>query len=91
MWAFRKQPGDLRPEEQRVLRKLWEAAPKLKQAYDFRQQLTAIFEQDISKTIAKRKIQAWIEQVQLSGLKYFDEFLKTLEHWREEITNYFID
>jgi transposase len=91
MWAFRKQPGDLRPEEQRVLRKLWEAAPKLKQAYDLRQQLTAIFEQDISKTIAKRKIQAWIEQVQLSGLKYFDEFLKTLEHWREEITNYFID
>ena len=90
MWAFRKQPADLRPEERQVLRKLWKVAPKLKQAYDLRQQLTAIFEQPISKPTAKRKIQAWIRRVQKSGLKCFDEFLKTLEHWWEEITNYFI-
>ena len=91
MWAFRKQPGDLRPEERRVLKKLWELAPKLKQAYDLREQLTAIFEQNLTKEVAKRKIQAWILQVQLSGLQCFDAFLKTLEHWWEEITNYFID
>lgn len=90
MWAFRKQPADLRPEERQVLRKLWKVAPKLKPAYDLRQQLTAIFEQPISKPTAKRKIQAWIRRVQKSGLKCFDEFLKTLEHWWEEITNYFI-
>jgi len=90
MWAFRKQPADLRPEERQVLRKLWKLAPKLKQAYDLRQQLTAIFEQPISKPTAKRKIQAWMRRVQKSGLKCFDEFLKTLEHWWEEITNYFI-
>jgi transposase len=52
--------------------------------------LTAIFEQPISKPTAKRKIQAWMRRVQKSGLKCFDEFLKTLEHWWEEITNYFI-
>lgn len=91
MWAFRKQPTDLRPEERRVLKKLWELAPKLKQAYDLREQLTAIFEQNLSKEVAKRKIQAWIQQVQLSGLQCFDTFLKTLEHWWEEIMNYFID
>jgi transposase len=91
MWAFRKQPGDLRPEERRVLKKLWELAPKLKQAYDLREQLTAIFEQNLSMEVAKRKIQAWIQQVQLSGLHCFDPFLKTLEHWWEEIMNYFID
>ena len=91
MWAFRKQPGDLRPEERRVLKKLWELAPKLKQAYDLREQLTAIFEQNLTKEVAKRKIQAWILQVQLSGLQCFDAFLKTLEHWWEEIMNYFID
>jgi transposase len=90
MWAFRKQPADLRPEERQVLRKLWKVAPKLKPAYDLRQQLTAIFEQPISKPTAKRKIQAWMRRVQKSGLKCFDEFLKTLEHWWEEITNYFI-
>lgn len=91
MWAFRKQPADLRSEERQVLRNLWKVAPKLKKAYDLRQQLTAIFEQPISKATAQRKIQAWIRRVQKSGLKCFDEFLKTLEHWWEEITNYFID
>ena len=91
MWAFRKSPADLRTEERQVLRRLWKVAPKLKQAYDLRQQLTAIFEQNISQTVGQLKIQTWIQLVQKSGLKCFDEFLKTLEHWWEEITNYFVD
>jgi len=91
MWAFRKQPQDLRPEERQVLRKLWKVAPKLKQAYDLRQQLTAIFKQKISQADGKRKIRAWIKRVENSGLKCFNEFLSTLEHWWEEITNYFVD
>ena len=91
MWAFRKKPADLRPEERRVLKKLWEYAPKLKQAYDLREQLTIIFNQTISRVVAQRKIKAWAQRVKKSGLKCFDEFLKTLEHWWEEITNYFID
>lgn len=91
MWAFRKQPEDLRPEERQVLRKLWKYAPKLRQAYDLRLQLTVIFEQAIPQAVGKRKIRAWIKQVQKSGLKCFDEFIKTLEHWWEAITNYFFD
>jgi transposase len=91
MWAFRKQPENLRPEERQVLRALWKVAPKLKQAYDLRQQLTDIFDQPISQTVGKQKIRAWIQRVQKSRLKCFDEFLKTLAHWWEEITHYFID
>ena len=91
MWAFRKPPEDLRPEERQVLKKLWKLAPQLKQAYDLRQQLTAIFDQPISPAVGKRKIRAWIKRVKQSGLNCFDEFLKTLEHWWEEITNYFVD
>jgi transposase len=91
LWAFRKSPADLRPEERQVLKRLWGYAPLLKQAYDLREQLTAIFEQDLSKAAAQRKIRAWIQQVQRSGLRCFDAFLQTLEHWWEEITNYFID
>jgi transposase len=91
MWAFRKKPGNLRPEERHVLRKLFQYAPQLKQAYDLREQLTAIFEQSISKPVAERKIQAWIQRVRQSGLKCFDTFLPTLEYWWEEITNYFVD
>lgn len=91
MWAFRKRPTDLRPEERKVLRKLLEYSSNLKQAYDLRQQLTAIFEQDISKKVAQRKIQAWIRRVEQSELTCFDAFLQTLDHWWEEITNYFVD
>lgn len=91
LWAFRKSPADLRPEECQVLQRLWGYAPQLKQAYDLREQLTAIFEQDLSKVAAQHKIRAWIHQVQHSGLRCFDAFLQTLEHWWEEITNYFLE
>jgi transposase len=90
LWAFRKKPEDLKPEECQVLDRLFTLAPKLKLAYDLRQQLTAIFEQPLSKQAAQIKIQAWIERVKKSGLKCFDDFLKTLAHWWEEITNYFV-
>ena len=91
MWAFRKQPDDLTAEEHRVLRKLFQYAPQLKQAYALRQQLTAIFDQDLPKAQGQKKIRNWIRRVRLSGLKCFDKFLKTLERWWEEITNYFDD
>lgn len=91
MWAFRKQPDELTTEEQRVLRKLFQYAPQLKHAYALRQQLTAIFDQDLSKVQGQKKIRNWIKRVRQSGLKCFDKFLKTLERWWEEITHYFED
>jgi transposase len=90
MWAFRKKPADLKPEEREVLRRLFDYAPRLEQTYQLREQLTAIFEERISKTLAKIKIQGWIKRVEKSGLKCFDDFLKTLVNWWEEITNYFV-
>ena len=90
LWAFRKSPTELRPEERQVLKRVWGYAPHLKQAYDLREQLTAIFEQNLSKAEAQRKIRVWIRQVQRSGLHCFDPFLQTLAHWWEEITNFFI-
>ena len=91
LWAFRKKPHNLKPQERQVLRKLFRHAPQLKQAYALRKQLTTIFDQKISKAVGQRKIRAWIKQVEKSGLQCFDKFLKMLENWWEEITNYFID
>jgi len=90
LWAFRKNPEDLRPEERQVLKRFFSSSPKAKLAYDLRQQLTAIFEQHLSKKQAQTKIRAWMTQVRNSGLTCFDDFLSTLERWWEEITNYFI-
>jgi transposase len=90
LWALRKKQSDLKPEERKVLRTLFSFSPQLKIAYALQFQLTAIFDQKISKTIAKMKIKAWIKRVKKSGLTCFDDFLKTLDNWWEEITNFFI-
>lgn len=90
LWACRKKYADLRPEERKVRKLLFEYAPKLKLAYALQDQLTAIFDQPISKKVAKTRIQAWKKRVQASRLKCFDGFLKTLERWWEEILNFFV-
>ena len=73
------------------MRKLFfEYAPKLKLAYSLQDQLSAIFDQPISKKVAKIRIQAWKKRVQASQLKCFDRFIKTLERWWEEILNFFV-
>jgi len=89
MWALRKKPADLTAEERRTLRILLRHLPKLKQAYDLQQQLTAIFDQQISPAIAKSKIRAWIKRVAKSGVTCFDKFIDTLGRWWQEIINYF--
>jgi transposase len=91
MWAFRKRWADLEPEDRKVLRRLFSHSPALKQAYDLREGLTDIFELAISKQIAQGKLRAWIKRVQQTELTCFDDFIKTLENWFDEITNYFIN
>jgi len=91
LWAFRKSRQDLNPEQRRVLKRFFRYSPQAKAAYWLSEQLTEIFDQHISKPMAQRKIKAWIKRVKKSGLSCFDTFLKTLDYWWEEITNYFIE
>ena len=88
--AFRKNAKDLNKEERKTLRGFFAHSASAKQAYDFREQLTAIFDMTLSRKQAQSKIQRWIQRVQKSGLQCFDSFLKLLNTWWEEITNYFI-
>jgi transposase len=88
--AFRKNARNLNQEERKVLRRFFEHSPSAKQAYVLREQLTALFDMNLSKSQAQTKIQHWIQKVEKSGLRCFDDFLKLLQTWWEEITNYFI-
>ena len=90
MWALRKKQADLKPEERKVLRTLFSLSPKLKLAYTLQLQLTSIFDEHISKSKAQTKIRAWMKRVKKSELTCFDDFLKTLTHWWQEITNFFL-
>lgn len=91
MWPFRKKPTDLAQNEQDLLDRLFEYSPDLKLAYTLREELTAIFEQDLTKAQATCQIRAWQKRVETSGLTCFASFLITLNHYMDEITNYFLN
>ena len=91
LWAFRKSPQDLTPEQRSVLKRFFKHSPQAKTAYQLRERLTEIFDQHIPQERAQRKIKAWIRQIEKSELTCFDAFLKTLDHWWVEITNYFVN
>jgi transposase len=91
MWPFRKKPDDLSAEEAARLERLFTHSPALQQAYQLRNQLTAIFDQDLTKAEATEKLKEWQQRVSDSGLTCFDSFLTMLENWMDEITNYFLN
>lgn len=88
--AFRKNAKDRNKEERKILRGFFKHSAVAKQAYEFREQLTAIFDMSLSKNQAQAKLRRWLQQVQNSGLPSFDRFFQWLQTWWEEITNYFI-
>ncbi len=88
--AFRRNAKDLNKAERKILRRFFAHSALAKQAYGLRERLTAIFDMNLSKKQAQSKILRWIQQIQKSGLRCFDDFLKLLAVWWEEITNYFI-
>jgi len=90
MWILRKKEDDLTEEERKTLDLLFKYSPDLKCAYGFVNELTLIFESDISKFHAKHKINRWIRRVQNSGLTCFNSFINTLIKYKNEIANYFI-
>lgn len=91
MWILRKHAEELTKKEKETLQLLFLHSPLLEQAYNLINDLTAIFNEDITKQEAKKKINAWKGRVRKSKLKCFDKFLLTLEKYIDEITCYFID
>jgi transposase len=91
MWILRKNNRDLTADERNNLRRLFEYSPKLKLAYTFREELTAIFEMRLPKEEAKKRLLKWVDKVRRSALTCFDKFLTTLNNWLDEIVNYFVN
>ena len=88
--AFRKNAQALNQEERKTLRGFFAYSPCAKQAYDLREELTAIYDMNLSKKQAQAKIRRWILQVEKSDLSCFENFIRLLRHWWEEITNFFV-
>lgn len=91
MWIVRKNNADLTSDEQQKLCRLLELSPKLTLAYTFREELTAIFEMDLTKKEAKERLTKWRDKVEGSSTACFKKFLTTLNNWLDRIINYFTD
>jgi len=91
MWPFRKNAADLEEEARDLLKRVFAYSPDLQQAYEYREQLTALFDEELAKDQATQKLTNWQKRVRASGLRCYDSFLQTLDQWMEEITNYFLD
>jgi transposase len=91
MWMLRKDVNELTDEELKVLKHLFRYSPTLELVYTLCNELTDIFEDDISKSVATRKINDWKKGVEESSLKCFNKFLSTLDKYMDKITNYFIN
>jgi transposase len=91
LWLLRKNHASLDDEERRDLRRLLSHSPQLHQAYTFREELTAIFNQAQSLAEGERRLTRWLQKVQRSQVDCFEEFIQTLSsHW-QPILNYFVD
>lgn len=91
LWLLRKNHAALDDEERERLRRLLAHSAPLHQAYTWREEMTAIFNQSHSRQEGERRLTAWIRKVQASPLTCFDGFIKTLTaHW-QPIVNYFED
>jgi transposase len=89
MWVVRKNNCDLTNVERKKLNLLFAYSPELKLAYSFREELTSIFELNLTVEDGKNRLIKWRDKVHRSNLSSFDKFLVTLEHWIDKIANYF--
>lgn len=91
LWPLRKNHQDLDEEERLRLRRLFQHAPRLHQAYTLREELTAIFNRAQTTQEAERRLTSWIKKVEQLNATCFQPFVKTLSsHWTL-IINYFAD
>ena len=90
-WLWLTNPENLRSEEQEQLQALKKQFPSLGALADQREALRAIFDDRsiTSPAEGRRRLQAWMQQVQRLGLAALDKFCKTLSNWLDKIANYF--
>jgi transposase len=91
MWAIRKPPEELSEGERVMVKKLFDYSPSLGLAYFSACELTAIFDEALTKEESQSRLRAWAAVIKDNGLTCFDSFLTTLENRMDIIANYFVD
>jgi transposase len=88
MWAFRRDPESLTPEDRQALEDLFEEIPKLKDLYRVRLRFKEIFDTARDRITAAR----WLRRLRQETVDLeldLGAFFATYDQWRTEILNYF--
>jgi transposase len=87
-WVLVRNQSDLTPEQREKLDTIYAVSPELKLSHQLKEQFRAILELT-DRDQAAHQLDAWIQQVESSGLKAFQGFVTTLHNWHDYILNYF--
>ena len=88
MWAFRRDPQSLTPEEHQALEGLFQKIPKLKELYRVRLRFKEIFDTAGDRTTAARWLRRLRRETEDLGLD-LGAFFATYDRWKTAILNYF--
>jgi transposase len=90
-WLWVTNPENLTLEERQQLQALKQEFPRLGQIADQREALRTIFEDRTIQSPAegRKRLQAWLDQVEQLGITALTTFCTTLRNWFNEIANYF--
>ncbi len=91
MHILRRNNECLTKNEKVILDNLFSHAPELAQAYKLAIKLTQILNTHMSREEALIKIHSWAKEVKQSTLTCFNKFIKTLNKYKQQVVNYFID
>lgn len=88
-WLLLKHKEDLSQEEADRLEAAFARFPQLEQCYLLKETLRHWFDHFEDRQEAEQFLEQWIAQAEALENRYLNRFLKTLDHWKDKILNYF--
>ena len=88
-WIILKNNKDLTKEEKDKLKFAFECSNGIKEMYELKEAIRAVFEMKISKESARKKLRKLIEQAHDINDKSIKSFIKTYNTFEDYILNYF--
>lgn len=89
-WVLRHNHANLDEDDKVRLRSLFHYSPVLHQAYSLREELTAIFNMDLTVSDGRQRLEKWMAKVERYPSNWFAKFLKTLGNHLDRVANYFL-
>lgn len=89
-WTFMKRAHKLTARDRQALSAVFDTAPEVAAAWILKEDFAAIYEAT-DRNEGERRLDAWIEAVQGSGLREIQDAWRALQWWRDQILNYLDD